>query len=137
MTEVSASEALWLLEGAARGRLVYVQGAGALVRPAGHVLELGLLVVRASVQAVALSARSVVTYHVDEFAGADGGWAVSAEGPAEIVTNPDEGAHYRRTLTGWAHGPHDTIFRIRPQRVTGFRLTCDVEAAGAQLGGRR
>ncbi|MFB6709763.1 hypothetical protein ACFCW6_34300 [Streptomyces sp. NPDC056333] len=25
-------------------------------------------------------------------------------------------------LSGWAHGPHDTLVRICPQTVTGFRL---------------
>lgn len=40
MVEVSGAEALWQLQGAARGRLVYVRSdEQPVVRPAVHVLE--------------------------------------------------------------------------------------------------
>lgn len=123
MVEVSGTEALWLLEGAVQGRLVYVQRDGAVVRPAVHVLEYGRLIVRTPVQATALSGRATLTYHADEIRTATGtGWTVTASGPAEVITDPDEAAHYRRTLPGWVHGPHDTLVRIHPQSVQGFRL---------------
>ncbi|MFF2014120.1 pyridoxamine 5'-phosphate oxidase family protein [Streptomyces sp. NPDC058195] len=123
LTEVSGSEALWLLEGAARGRLVYVRREIPAVRPAVHRLDYGRLIVRAPVQASALSARTALTYQADEIEEADGtGWTITATGPAEIITDPNEAAHYRRTLFGWTHGPHDTLLRIQPQTVTGFRL---------------
>lgn len=41
---------------------------------------------------------------------------------AEIITGSDEADRYRRTRPGSAHGSHDTLVRIRPQTVTGFRL---------------
>lgn len=123
MVAVSGTEALWLLEGAAQRRLVYVQRESAVVRPAVHLLQYGQLVVRTPAQATALSGRAVLTYHADEIRVAGGiGWTVTATGPAEVITDPDEAAHYRRTLPGWVHGPHDTLVRIRPQTVTGFRL---------------
>ncbi|MFE1957864.1 pyridoxamine 5'-phosphate oxidase family protein [Streptomyces sp. NPDC059479] len=123
MVEVSGTEALWLLEGAVHGRLVYVQRENAVVRPAVHVLEYGRLIVRTPAQPVALSGRASLTYHADEIRTASGtGWTVTATGPAEIITDPDEAGHYRRTLPGWAHGPHDTLLRVQPQTVTGFRL---------------
>ena len=50
------------------------------------------------------------------------GWTVTASGPAEVITDPDEAAHYLRTLSGWTHGPHDTLLRLHPKTVTGFRL---------------
>lgn len=46
----------------------------------------------------------------------------TVSGPAEVITNPDDSAHCRRTLTGWAHGPHDTLLRDHPKAVSGFRL---------------
>ncbi|WP_405595423.1 pyridoxamine 5'-phosphate oxidase family protein [Streptomyces sp. NBC_01410] len=123
MVEVSGTEALWLLEGAAQGRLVYVQRESAVIRPAVHILQYGRLIVRTPAQAAALSGRAALTYHADEIRVAGGiGWTVTATGPAEVITDPDEAAHYRRTLPGWVHGPHDTLVRIRPQTVTGFRL---------------
>ncbi|MEV8529793.1 MULTISPECIES: pyridoxamine 5'-phosphate oxidase family protein [unclassified Streptomyces] len=123
MIAVSGTEALWLLESAVQGRLVYVQRATAVVRPAVHVLQYGRLIVRTPAQEAALSGRAVLTYQTDEIKVAGGtGWTVTATGPAEVITNPDEAAHYRRTLPGWAHGPHDTLLRIQPQTVAGFRL---------------
>ncbi|MEV7681252.1 pyridoxamine 5'-phosphate oxidase family protein [Streptomyces sp. NPDC088341] len=123
MVEVSGTEALWLLEGAVHGRLVYVQRENAMVRPAVHVLEYGRLIVRTPAQPAALSGRAPLTYHADEIRATSGtGWTVTAGGPATVITDLDEAAHYRRTLPGWAHGPHDTLVRIQPQTVTGFRL---------------
>ncbi|MEE1735914.1 pyridoxamine 5'-phosphate oxidase family protein [Streptomyces sp. BE147] len=123
MVEVSGTEALWLLESAAQGRLVYVRREQPVLRPAVHILEYDRLIVRTPAQAAALSARARLTYQSDEIKVAGGtGWTMTATGPAELITDPDEAAHYRRTLPGWAHGPHDTLVRIRPQTVTGFRL---------------
>lgn len=124
MIEVSGAEALWLLEGSASGRLVYIQRDVPMVRPAAHVVEYGRLIVRAPVAAAAFTGTStVVTYHVDHLHSPAGrGWSVTATGPAEVVTDPNEAAHYLRTLSGWAHGPHDTLLRIRPQNVNGYRL---------------
>ncbi|KUO20065.1 pyridoxamine 5'-phosphate oxidase family protein [Streptomyces dysideae] len=121
MIEVSGAEALWLLEGSTQGRLVYPQRDLTAVRPARHVWEYGRLVVRtpAPVAAVPNSA----TYHVDEVGTKTGtGWTVTVTGPVDVIDDPHETAHYRRTLTGWIHGPHDTLLRLSPQTVTGFRL---------------
>ncbi|WP_314219396.1 pyridoxamine 5'-phosphate oxidase family protein [Streptomyces zaehneri] len=124
LVEVSGTEALWLLESAVQGRLVYVRRELPVLRPAVHVLEYGRLIVRTPAQAAALSVRASLTYQSDEIRVAGGtGWTVTATGPAEVITDLDEAAHYRRTLPGWAHGPHDTLVRIRPQTVSGFRLT--------------
>ncbi|MGW3949534.1 pyridoxamine 5'-phosphate oxidase family protein [Streptomyces sp. NPDC004752] len=126
MIEISGAEALWLLEGSSLGRLVFVQRELTVVRPARHVWEYGRLIVRTPVQAAAVQAT--VTYHVDEVHAAIGtGWTVSAAGPADVITDPHEVGHYRRTLTGWTHGPHDSVLRIHPQTVTGFRLARGTE----------
>ncbi|MCZ0991689.1 pyridoxamine 5'-phosphate oxidase family protein [Streptomyces diastatochromogenes] len=127
MVEVSGAEALWLLEGAALGRLVFVQREVTVVRPARHVWEYGRLIVRTPVQPTVVP--EAVTYHLDEVRAATGtGWTVTVAGPAEVIADPDEAAHYRRTLAGWTHGPHDTILRVHPKTVTGFRLAHGVES---------
>ncbi|WP_405974839.1 pyridoxamine 5'-phosphate oxidase family protein [Streptomyces sp. NBC_00988] len=121
MVEVSGTEALWLLEGSELGRLVYPQREVTVIRPGRHIWEYGRLVVRAPVQAAAIPLTA--TYHVDEVRAASAtGWTVTVAGPAEVIIDPNEAGHYRRTLTGWKYGPHDTIVRIHPQRVCGFRL---------------
>ncbi|MFE3324442.1 pyridoxamine 5'-phosphate oxidase family protein [Streptomyces sp. NPDC059176] len=123
MVEVSGTEALWLLGGAAQGRLVYVQRESPVVRPAVHLLQYGRLIVRTPAQAAAVSGRAVFTYQADEIRVPEGtGWSVAVSGPAEVITDPDEAAHYRRTLPGWIYGPHDTLMRVHPQTVTGFQL---------------
>ncbi|MET8452805.1 pyridoxamine 5'-phosphate oxidase family protein [Streptomyces sp. NPDC005209] len=121
MVEVSGAEALWLLEGSSHGRLVYVQRDQTVIRPARHVWEHGRLVVRTPAPAAAMP--STATYHVDEIRAVPGtGWTVTASGPTEVITDPDEAAHHRRTLTGWTHGPHDTLVRLHLKTVAGFRL---------------
>ena len=121
MVEVSGAEALWLVEGSSMGRLVYPLRGQTLVRPARHVWEYGRLIVRAPVQAAVVP--ETATYQVDEIRTVAGtGWTVTLSGPAEVIADPDEAAHYRRTLTGWTHGPHDTVLRLHPKTVTGFRL---------------
>ncbi|MEU8435228.1 pyridoxamine 5'-phosphate oxidase family protein [Streptomyces sp. NPDC029216] len=130
MMEVSGTEALWLLEGATQGRLVYLQRQQAVIRPATHVMEYGRLIVRAPVQAAAALGRAGLTYQADEIHPVGTGWTVSAYGPADVINDPDEAAHYRRTLPGWSHGPHDTLLRLHPQSVSGFRLARPVHRVG-------
>lgn len=127
LVEVSGAEALWLLEGTAVGRVVFTSRGLPAVRPAGHALEHGTLVVRAAIPPTALTTPggrpTVLAYHADEIDPATGrGWSVTAIGPAERVTDPHVEAHYRRVLPGWAHGPHDTLLRMRPQVTSGYRL---------------
>jgi hypothetical protein len=121
MVEVSGAEALWLLEGSSLGRLVYTQRDLTVIRPGRHTWEYGRLVVRTPAPAAAVPATA--TYHVEEIRAVAGtGWTVTVTGPADVITDPDEAAHYRRTIAGWTHGPHDTLLRLHPKTVAGFRL---------------
>ncbi|MGW3116788.1 pyridoxamine 5'-phosphate oxidase family protein [Streptomyces sp. NPDC001107] len=121
MVEVSGAEALWLLEGSSLGSLVYAQRGASVIRPARHVWEYGRLVVRTPAPAMAVPATG--TYHVDDIRAVSGtGWTVTVSGPVEVITDRDEAAHHRRTLMGWSHGPHDSLLRLHPKTVTGFRL---------------
>lgn len=121
MAEVSGAEALWLLEDSSMGRLVYAQRDVTIVRPGRHAWEYGRLVVRTPAPAAAVPMTA--TYHVDEIRAVAGtGWSVTVTGPVDMITDPDEAAYYRRTLVGWSHGPHDTLLRLHPKTVSGFRL---------------
>ncbi|EST36603.1 hypothetical protein M878_01575 [Streptomyces roseochromogenus subsp. oscitans DS 12.976] len=68
--------------------------------------EHGRLIVRTPVQPTSLPEAVTVT----------------VTGPAEVIADPDEAAHYRRTLAGWTNGPHDTVLRVHPKTVTDLRL---------------
>ncbi len=129
LTDMSGAEALWLLEGASRGRpvycgrLVYVRREQAVIRPATHVMACGRLVVRAPVQTSVVAGRTVLTYQVDQTHPRTGaGWTLTVHGPAEVITDTDETAHYGRILPGVAYVPHDTLLRLHPQCLTGHRL---------------
>ncbi|MFD8722973.1 pyridoxamine 5'-phosphate oxidase family protein [Streptomyces sp. NPDC059629] len=119
LVEVSGEEAQWLPDGSTLGRLVYAQRDLTVIRPARHVGEYGRMVVRAPDPAVPATAA----YHVDDIRTVAGaGWTVTVSGPAEVITDPDEAAHCHRTLAGWTHGLHDTLLRLHPKTVAGFRL---------------
>ncbi|WP_190124247.1 pyridoxamine 5'-phosphate oxidase family protein [Streptomyces inusitatus] len=119
---MSGTEALWLLEGSACGHIAHIHRGAVVIRPAVHVLRYGQLIVRAPVQENILTGRPTLTYHTGDVRPDGSGWSITATGPAELVTDPDETAHHRRTLPGWAHGPHDTLLLLHPQTVTGHRL---------------
>ncbi|MFF6781231.1 pyridoxamine 5'-phosphate oxidase family protein [Streptomyces sp. NPDC012510] len=121
MVEISGAEALWLLESSSLGRLVHPHRELTVIRPARHVWEYGRLIVRAPVRAAAVP--DTVTYQVDEIRAVHGtGWTATAHGPVDVLGDADEVAHYRRTLPGWTHGPHDTLLCLHPKTVSGFRL---------------
>lgn len=120
MAEVSGAETLRLPEDSSLGRPVHVRGDLAALWPDRHVGEYGRLAVRMTVPAAALPATA---YQVDEIrAVACTGWTVTVSRPAEVIVDPDEAAHYRRSLPGWTHGPHDTLLRLQSETVSGFRL---------------
>ncbi|MEK0099506.1 pyridoxamine 5'-phosphate oxidase family protein [Streptomyces sp. A475] len=123
LVDVCGAEAPFLLDCSRTGRVVHLFEDAPTVRPASHVFEYGQLIVRTLVPEAALCGVVAITYHVDNIRTAIGtGWSVTATGPAEVIDGPDEMAHSRRTLRGWTHGPHDTLLRIHPQSVSGFRL---------------
>lgn len=75
-----------------------------------------------------------MTYHCDRFHRTSGtGWSVTATGPAQDLADTHEAAHHRRTLTGWVHGPHDTLLPFHPLTLQGHRLG-GPGGAGARTG---
>ncbi|WP_458247865.1 pyridoxamine 5'-phosphate oxidase family protein [Streptomyces sp. MAI_2237] len=124
--EVSGAEALCLLRRSRLGRLVYTQRDLTVLRPAAHVWVDGRLLVRTS--GPAAEGPATATYEVEESRAVPGtGWTVTVSGPAEVVTATDaddaltDGTR-QPAPGGWAPGPQDTILRIRPRTVTGFRV---------------
>ncbi|ALV37424.1 pyridoxamine 5'-phosphate oxidase family protein [Streptomyces sp. CdTB01] len=139
--EVSDAAALCLLRRSRLGPLVYTQRDLTVLRPAAHVWADGRLLVRTSGPAPEGPATAI--YEVEVNRAVPGtGWTVTVSGPAEVVTATDaataddavteaataddavtDGAGTRqRAPGGWTPGPQDTILRIRPRTVTGFRV---------------
>ncbi|MGW3095437.1 pyridoxamine 5'-phosphate oxidase family protein [Streptomyces sp. NPDC001102] len=127
--EVSGAEALCLLRRSRLGRLVSTQRDLTVLWPAAHLWADGRLLVRTS--GPAPEGPATATYEVEENRAVPGtGWTVTVSGPAEVATGTDaataddavtDGTR-QRALGGWTPGPQDTILRIRPRTVTGFRV---------------
>ncbi|MFF4908341.1 pyridoxamine 5'-phosphate oxidase family protein [Streptomyces sp. NPDC001260] len=116
---VSGAEALCLLERSSPSRLVYTRRDLTALRPAAHVRADGRLIVRTSAPAAAGPATA--TYEVEESRAVPGtGWTVTVSGPAEVVADVEDAD--RRAPGGWKPGPHDTILRIHPRTLAGFRV---------------
>ncbi|GHE99262.1 pyridoxamine 5'-phosphate oxidase family protein [Streptomyces griseoluteus] len=129
--ELGPAEALRLLAGVTFGRLVFTRQALPSVRPVGHLLDDGDIVIRTH-EGAALTPHGegsdgrgvVVAYQADCIDAATHlGWSVVVVGYARLVTAPDEIERVRARLEAWEPW-HDTeqVARIRPELITGFRL---------------
>lgn len=132
VADLAGEEAIYLLEGVRLGRLVFTRRGGVTVRPGSHALQYGRLVVRAPLPVDVVEDGAELTYHVEQVdLGRGTGWAVTVQGPVELLTDAHEAAHFRRILLGWAHGPHDMLLRIHPQTVGGHRFHAPEDGPGA------
>ncbi|MFC8244573.1 pyridoxamine 5'-phosphate oxidase family protein [Streptomyces chartreusis] len=129
--ELDAAEAMRLLGSVSLGRIVFTRHALPTIRPVNHVLIDGDIVIRthegASLTAHtrrADSAGVVVAYEADAIdEDTHLGWSVVATGYARLVTDPHELARYRALLRPWVQNTMDYAVRIRPDLLSGIRLT--------------
>ncbi|CAM5717451.1 pyridoxamine 5'-phosphate oxidase family protein [Streptomyces griseorubiginosus] len=130
-TGIDSVEALRLLGSVSFGRIVFTQQALPTIRPVNHVLADGDIVIRTHAGA-ALTTRTrqardlgvVVAYEADDIdPDTHLGWSVVVTGYARLITDPEELARYQALLRPWAEQTMDYAVRIRPDLVTGIRLT--------------
>ncbi|MFD5406501.1 pyridoxamine 5'-phosphate oxidase family protein [Streptomyces griseorubiginosus] len=128
---IDSVEALRLLGSVSFGRIVFTQQALPTIRPVNHVLADGDIVIRTHAGA-ALTSRTrqardlgvVVAYEADDIdPDSHLGWSVVVTGYARLITDPEELARYQALLRPWAAQTMDYAVRIRPDLVTGIRLT--------------
>lgn len=132
MVELSRAEALALLASVSLGRIVFTERALPTIRPVNHLLdESGEIVIRTHAGA-ALTMQSeragaggvVVAYEAEAIDPVTHlGWSVTVTGYARLVRDPHELTRYQRLLEPWVDQTMDYAVRIRPDLVTGFRLT--------------
>ena len=129
--ELDSDEALRLLGSVSFGRVVFTRHALPTIRPVNHVLDNGDIVIRTH-EGAALTARArqadgqgvVVAYEADTIApDTHLGWSVVVTGYAHLVTDSEELARYQALLNPWVHRTMDYAVRIRPDLITGVRLT--------------
>ncbi|MGC0343125.1 pyridoxamine 5'-phosphate oxidase family protein [Streptomyces sp. SLBN-8D4] len=130
-TGIDSVEALRLLGSVSFGRIVFTQHALPTIRPVNHVMADGDIVIRTYAGA-ALTSRTrqardlgvVVAYEADNIdPDTHLGWSVVVTGYAHLITDPEELARYQTLLRPWVEQTMDYAVRIRPDLVTGIRLT--------------
>ncbi|MFG2562002.1 pyridoxamine 5'-phosphate oxidase family protein [Streptomyces sp. NPDC048496] len=131
--EFDSDEALRLLGSVSFGRIVFTRHALPTIRPVNHVLDNGDIVIRTH-EGAALTSRTqqadgqgvVVAYEADVIdPDMHLGWSVMVTGYAHLVTEPGELARYRALLNPWVNRTVDYAVRIRPDLITGIRLTAE------------
>ncbi|MFJ8632428.1 pyridoxamine 5'-phosphate oxidase family protein [Streptomyces sp. NPDC093568] len=137
--ELDPAEAMRLLGSVSMGRIVFTRHALPTIRPVNHVLVDGDIVIRtregASLTAHTRRADSegvVVAYEADAIdPDTHVGWSVVATGYARLVTDPHELARYQALLRPWVQHTMDYAVRIRPDLLSGIRLTLATEGPTA------
>ncbi|MFF4568247.1 pyridoxamine 5'-phosphate oxidase family protein [Streptomyces sp. NPDC001410] len=137
--ELDRDEALRLLGSVSLGRIVFTRHALPTVRPVNHVLDDGCIVIRTH-ETAALTSHAqeadgsgvVVAYEADVIdPDTHLGWSVVVTGYAHLVTDPDELVRYQGLLVPWMQQTMDHAVRIRPELITGIRLTAAERVAEA------
>ncbi|WP_225829822.1 pyridoxamine 5'-phosphate oxidase family protein [Streptomyces sp. NK08204] len=137
--ELDSDEALRLLGSVSFGRIVFTRQALPTVRPVNHVLDDGDIIIRTH-EGAALTSRArqagapgvVVAYEADTIdPDTHLGWSVVVTGYAHLVTDSAELARYQALLRPWVNQTMDYAVRIRPDLITGVRLTAAEEPGAA------
>lgn len=125
---LDSGAALTLLAAAAYGRVVFVRDGRPQIRPMGHVVDGGEVIVRtrmdaALAEAVGGARGAGVVFEADQMdLEKNVGWSVIVSGEAAPVTDPVRRDRCRRLLRTMLAGADDTVIAIRPTTVTGIRV---------------
>lgn len=119
-------EGMPLLDIPTAGRLSHGEPRLPTMRVLRHCRDFGYLVVR-----IQLPGRPAVfrcpgrlTYQTEWVDPQDHtGWTVTVNGPAQRITNGYQQARYRLMLNAGPQNSDEHLLRIRPDNVTGYRLT--------------
>jgi nitroimidazol reductase NimA-like FMN-containing flavoprotein (pyridoxamine 5'-phosphate oxidase superfamily) len=125
-----------LLLAAPLGRIVFTQHALPAIQPVNFAVDGEDIIIRTASgsRLSAATANSVVAFEIDDFdRDRHCGWSVVIIGQARRVSDPAEiAALSSLALEPWAPGSRDQFIRIRPEIVTGRRISCD-RPQGAEM----
>ncbi|HEX6873045.1 MAG TPA: pyridoxamine 5'-phosphate oxidase family protein [Micromonosporaceae bacterium] len=127
LEELTPAQALGLLASVPFGRIVFTDRALPAIRPVNHLVDGGSIVIRTDLRAAVTRSTgptgAVVAYEADEIDPIGRvGWSVVVTGFARLVTDPDEIDRYHRLLVPWIGDGKDSVIRIHPEIVNGYRL---------------
>ncbi|MFF5336186.1 pyridoxamine 5'-phosphate oxidase family protein [Streptomyces sp. NPDC013181] len=132
MGQLDRTEALRLLGSISLGRIVFTQAALPAIRPVNHFMDGEDIIVQlhdgatlTSIVTPAHAAGVVVAYEADVIdPETHVGWSVVVTGYAHRVTDEGQLARFAARLRPWVQHPAmNSALRIRPDLVTGLRLT--------------
>jgi hypothetical protein len=141
LVELPPDEAIRLLGSVSYGRIVFTNRALPAIRPVNHLVDRGDVIIRTHLGAAVMTAATegmVVAYEADAIdPDTRVGWSVVVTGIARVVAEPVQAARYQHLLHAWVQtGPaRDQVIRIRPDLVTGFRLTDEAGDLAGLAGG--
>jgi len=118
------------------GRIIYTRQALPAVELVNFGLDGGDIVIRTdrSGKLAAAARGAIVAFETDSIdPAAQAGWSVTAIGPAQEVTEPDEIARLEQAgISSWAPGNPAHFIRITPGIINGRRLARGGTAASGQ-----
>lgn len=120
-------QALALLSTVGYGRVVFTDRALPAIRPVNHIIDRGMIIVRADLRAAvttdADAAGSLVTYQADKIDPVTRlGWSVVVTGFAHRVTRQDDLDRYQQMLLAWLKKASNVVLAIQPEAINGFSL---------------
>ncbi|WP_194910550.1 hypothetical protein [Catenulispora rubra] len=119
-------EALYLLGDTSIGFVICAKEEMTVRRPNFHAVERGelvILTVMAAELEAALDDGLPITYQAESVDDStQKGWYASITGPAEILVDPGQRAHYQNTLPGFEAGDGSRVLRLRPDVVGEHRI---------------
>jgi nitroimidazol reductase NimA-like FMN-containing flavoprotein (pyridoxamine 5'-phosphate oxidase superfamily) len=127
--ELPVAECWRLLAGTSVGRIAFSRLALPAIRPVNHLVDDKTIIIRshlgaAIVSHTAVGGGTVVCYEADDLDPVrHTGWSVIATGTAQVVRDPAAIARYQQALEPWASGDMDYVIAIKPQIITGLRIT--------------
>lgn len=144
---LTREESLHLLASAPFGRIGAVDAGAPVMRPVNHLIVDGCVIVRTRRGSVlaALAASGgaggvAAAYEADQIDPATHtGCSVIVTGRMSLVADPREAARYRLLLHPWVDQVSDRVLCLRPEAITGVRLTlraARLEAGVGRLLGR-
>lgn len=121
------AESLALLAAGDVGRVGVTIGGLPAIFPVNYGVVDNCIVFRtgAGTKLAAAAREAVIAFEVDDYDRADrAGWSVLVVGPSEIVHDADLAFRVLgAAIEPWAGGIRTSIVRIRPELVTGRRIT--------------
>ncbi len=126
LRQLSRDECLQLMASVPVGRVIYTRRALPAVELVNFALDQGDIVIRTdrSGKLAAAARGAVVAFEADCLDPAhQAGWSVTAIGPSQEVTDPDEIARLQQIgLRAWAPGVREHFIRISPVIMNGRHL---------------